>query len=97
MDNKRKKRLIFLFLLVKLILLVPLIAMQFTTEVKWKIIDFIIAGGLLFSTGLLFEFLVRKISSTKYKIAVSTLLLLLLFLIWLELSVGIFGTCIAGS
>ena len=42
-----KKRLSTLLTLAAFILLVPLIAMQFTEEVKWTLTDFIIAGGLL--------------------------------------------------
>lgn len=42
------------------ILLAPLIAMQFSTEVQWTAGDFIIAAILLSSFALLIEFLIRK-------------------------------------
>ena len=42
------------------VLLVPLIAMQFSTEVEWNTRDFIIAAILLSSFALLIEFLIRK-------------------------------------
>lgn len=31
-----------------LLLLVPLVAMQFTDEVRWNLADFVVAGALLF-------------------------------------------------
>lgn len=79
------------------ILLVPLIAMQFTNEVKWDYRDFIIMGLLLLITGLVIEFVTRKIKSTNLKIVLTVGILFLLFLIWAELAVGIFGSPFAGS
>jgi hypothetical protein len=71
-----------------LILSVPLIAMQFTTEVNWSPSDFIIMGILVFSTGLLIDLSWRKLG--KYKV-VSILVVLFLFLwLWAELAVGVF-------
>jgi len=80
-----------------LILLVPLIAMQFTNEVKWELSDFIIAGILLFGTGLMLEMFMRKIKNKKNRIALIVILVALLILTWIELAVGIFGSPIAGS
>ena len=47
-----KKRLILLALATVLILLLPLITMQFTDEVIWNLADFIVAGILIFGFGL---------------------------------------------
>jgi len=55
------KRLSIILLAVAIILLVPLIAMQFTTEVNWTLLDFVVAAVLLFSTGLMCELALRKI------------------------------------
>jgi hypothetical protein len=43
-----------------LVLLLPLVAMQFTDEVAWSPFDFAFAGVLLAGTGLLLEMAVRK-------------------------------------
>lgn len=79
------------------LLLIPLIAMQFTNEVKWTGLDFIVAGILLFGTGLACELVLRKISSTSHRIVLCGVILIALLLIWAELAVGIFGTAFAGS
>ena len=91
------KRLKFILLTAAFLLLIPLIAMQFTDEVNWTPFDFVVAGVLLLGTGLIFDLVIRKIKNIKYKIAISIALLTVLLLIWAELAVGLFGTAIAGS
>lgn len=80
-----------------LLLLIPLIAMQFTAEVVWDLTDFIVAGILLFITGLLIDFVLQKFSNTSHRILVVGIVLLIFILTWAELAVGIFGTPWAGS
>lgn len=76
-------------------LLIPLIAMQFTNDIKWGIFDFITIGILLFITG----FLLKLASKTpgKYKYLVFAGILFLVLLSWGELAVGIFGTPFSGN
>jgi peptidoglycan/LPS O-acetylase OafA/YrhL len=93
----QNKRLIGIVLTVVFILLIPLVAMQFTNEVDWDLRDFTIMGFLLLSTGLLCELVIRKVKKTDYRIGFIAVILLVLFLIWAELAVGIFGTPFAGS
>jgi hypothetical protein len=93
----KNKRLSLIVLTVALLLTIPLIAMQFTTEVKWSVFDFIVAGVLLLGTGLLCEFVLRKVKTTKYRVILLGVILFVLFLVWAELAVGIFGTPFAGS
>ena len=71
--------------------------MQFSDEVNWGIFDFIVAGVLLFGTGLIFELILRKVKTKKSQIATTVILFILLILIWVELAVGIFGTPFSGS
>ncbi|HYM93650.1 MAG TPA: hypothetical protein VET23_05885 [Chitinophagaceae bacterium] len=94
---RQNKRLIGIKLTVALILLMPLIAMQFTDEVNWGLYDFITAAVLLLGTGLVCEFVIRKVKKRKYRIAIIVAILAALLIIWLELAVGIFGTPLAGS
>jgi Kef-type K+ transport system membrane component KefB len=91
------KRLIIIVTAVALLLLIPLIAMQFTDEVKWTLFDFIVAGVLLLSTGLMCELVMRKVKKTRLRIAICVALLILLLLIWAELAVGIFGSLFSGQ
>ena len=93
----KNQRLIGILLAAAFVLLIPLIAMQFTSEVDWKPFDFMIVGVLLFSTGLLCEFVMRKIKNKDYQIGVLAVIVVALFLAWAELAVGIFGTPLAGS
>ncbi|MBS4012673.1 MAG: hypothetical protein KGZ97_02775 [Bacteroidetes bacterium] len=93
----KNKRLIIILSAVFILLLIPLVAMQFTNEVDWKIFDFIIMGVLLLGTGLLCELVIRKVKSVKYRLIICGAILLVFFLIWAELAVGLFGTPFAGS
>ncbi len=91
------KRLIGIVITIALLLVIPLIAMQFTDEVNWSPPDFVIMGVLLLGTGLMCELVMRKVNNIKYQVAICGVLLAAFVLIWLELAVGIFGTPFAGS
>ncbi|WP_162056377.1 hypothetical protein [Pontibacter pamirensis] len=93
----QNKRLISIVLAVVFIMLIPLIAMQFTDEVDWGLFDFVVAGVLLLGTGLSCELVLRKVKDMDYQIGIIAVIVLALFLIWAELAVGIFGTPFAGS
>jgi hypothetical protein len=93
----KNKRLTTIFLAVVLILLIPLIAMQFTDEVNWNLGDFVVMGFLLSVTGIAIDFVIRKIKNSNYRIAIALAILISFILIWAELGVGIFGTPFAGS
>jgi hypothetical protein len=94
MINKRLKIILFI---VFGILLVPLIAMQFTTEVNWGIEDFALMAVLLLGTGLLIEVVLRQVQSKGNRILLCSLIIIALFLVWAEMAVGIFGSPFAGS
>jgi len=93
----QNKRLITILLISLFLLLIPLIAMQFTNEVNWTISNFIIAGSLLFGTGLISEIIMRKIKNINFKLALLGATLIIVILIWIELAVGIFGTPFCGN
>ncbi len=94
MPNKRLKIILFI---IALLLLIPFVAMQFTEEVNWQAGDFVVAGVLLLGTGLLCELVLRNVTKTSYRIVLCMTILILLFLIWAELAVGLFGTIFSGS
>ena len=93
----QNKRLIIILLSVPLLLLIPFIAMQFTNEVNWSPLDFLVMGILLLSLGLLGELGWRKVKKMEHRTLFFVALLLAFLLIWAELAVGIFGTPFAGS
>ncbi|MBF89026.1 MAG: hypothetical protein CMG75_05070 [Candidatus Marinimicrobia bacterium] len=83
--------------IVGLLLLIPLIAMQLTDEVNWSFFNFIIMGTLLTITGLLIGIVVKKIKYYKYRKIFILIIVMMFFLIWGELGVGLFGTPFAGD
>ncbi|MEZ4945954.1 MAG: hypothetical protein R2804_10520 [Cyclobacteriaceae bacterium] len=85
-----RKRFIGIGITVALILLIPFIAMQLTNEVNWSLMDFIVAGTLLLTTGLLCEWVIRIVKSVPYRILICVAILTILLLLWAELAVGIF-------
>jgi hypothetical protein len=79
------------------LLMVPLVAMQFTDEVVWTLLDFAVAGALLGGTGLMYVVATRNARQLRRKAVIGLLLAIALIVIWLELAVGLFGTPFAGS
>jgi len=86
-----------IFYIAGLLLLIPLIAMQFTNEVNWSLFDFIIMGGMLTIAGLLIGITLTKFKASKNRILLIAIIIAIFFLIWAELGVGIFGTIFAGN
>ena len=76
----------------ELLLLIPLIAMQFTDEVVWSVSDFLIAGALLFFTGFSYKLITRFVSNLSFKLAVGVAVATTLLLIWANLAVGLIGS-----
>lgn len=93
----KKARLKIIIAIVAVLLLIPLITMQFTDEVSWGPLDFIIMGILLLGTGLLCDLVLRKAPKTKYKILIVIAVIATFLLVWAELAVGIFGSPFAGT
>ncbi len=68
-----------------LLLLIPLLAMQFTDEVRWGLFDFIFMGILLFGSGLAYEFIVTRQGSTvAYRAATFIAVGTALALVWIN-------------
>lgn len=86
-----------ILLSVAFLLLIPFLAMQFTHEVNWSPLDFLVMGVLLSGAGLAGERVWRTVKTTKHRIALLLAVLAVFFLLWAELAVGVFGTPFAGS
>jgi hypothetical protein len=93
----QNKRLIAIVLTVVLILLIPLIAMQFTAEVDWSVMDFVIMGILLLGTGLLCELVLRNVKSFERRLLFIGIILFMCFLIWAQLAVGLLSKLVTGT
>ena len=79
-----------------LLLLIPFIGMAITNEINWSLFDFIIMGFLLISLSIGINFASNRIKNIKNRILYIGILVLI-FIIWAELAVGIFGTPFAGN
>lgn len=91
------RQIMFIVLGAAFLLLMPLLAMQFTDEVAWDLFDFAVAGALLVGTGGIYVLLARRVSKARYRVVLAVALAVALFLVWGELAVGIFGTPVAGT
>jgi hypothetical protein len=87
----QKKSIIRIALATAVILLLPLLAMQFTNEVVWGLADFAVAGVLLFGAGLTYELIARKAGHIAHRAAVGVAIAAALLLVWINLAVGIIG------
>ena len=88
----QNKNIIYLALGPAFMLLMPLIAMLFTSQVVWDLTDFIVAGTLIFGTGLAYELVAKKGGTMAYRVAVGIALAAAFLLVWMNLAVGIIGS-----
>ncbi|MBA5628642.1 hypothetical protein [Moheibacter lacus] len=94
---QKNKRLVVILSLAAVILSLPLIAMQFTSEVNWNGSDFLIMGILLFGTGILCEIILRMVKTPRQRLIFCGMAIFSFLVIWAEMAVGIFNSPIAGS
>jgi hypothetical protein len=79
-------------LAVACILLLPLVAMQYTDEVDWDLTDFAVAGALLFGAGFTYELVASQAGHIAYRAAVGVAVAAALLLVWMNLAVGLIGS-----
>lgn len=91
-DKIRPMPVVTLALSTGLLLLIPLIAMQFSTGVVWTLSDFILAGTLISGTGFAYLLISKKDQRPVFRIAAAFALGSALFLVWANLAVGIIGS-----
>lgn len=75
-----------------LLLMIPLVAMQFTDEVDWDLPDFIIMGILLFSAGFSYVLIAQHTKGIVHRLAVASAIGTTLLMIWANLAVGLIGS-----
>jgi len=74
------------------LLLLPLVAMQFTSEVVWDETDFIVMGAMLGLACGAYELTVRLSDSRIYRAGFGLAILSCFLLVWINLAVGIIGS-----
>ncbi|MGZ8290475.1 MAG: hypothetical protein ACXW2U_06800 [Telluria sp.] len=74
-----------------LLLLLPLVAMQFTSEVNWTAGDFAAAAALLLGTAFVYVLASRKVTGARTRLLVGAGCMFVLLVVWAELAVGIFS------
>ena len=73
------------------IMVLPLVAMQFTSEVEWSLSDFLVMGALLGGSGLLLELATRRSTDFAYRLGCAFAVGAAFLLIWVNGAVGFFG------
>lgn len=91
-DQNLYKPIAGLALVTTILLSIPFIAMQFTDEVVWTLIDFAVMGTLIFGTGLTYILITWKSGDKAYRFAIAFALAAAFFLIWSNLAVGIISS-----
>ena len=73
------------------LLLLPLVAMQFTEEVQWTLLDFVVFGAMLAGACGAYELAARASGNGVYRTAAGVAVMAAFILVWLSLGVGIIG------
>lgn len=73
------------------LLLLPLVAMQFTDEVDWSVGDFIVFGTMLLLACGAYELAVRMSGSAAYRAGFGIAIVAAFLVTWVNLAVGIIG------
>lgn len=74
------------------LLLLPLVAMQFTTEVTWTAFDFVVFGSMLLAACGIYELGAWLSGNTAYRAAFAVAIAAGFLQVWVNLAVGIIGT-----
>ena len=74
-----------------LLLVLPLVAMQFTDEVVWDLADFVVFGAMLAGACAAYEFAASVTRNNAYRGATAVAIAAAFILVWMNLAVGIIG------
>ena len=89
---RRNRNVVLILLGAGSVLLLPLVAMQFTGEVAWTAGDFVFAFVILAVPALTYELVVRKTGNFAYRAAAGIALAGAFLLVWSNGAVGIIGS-----
>lgn len=92
LDDMHFKKILYPAVITALILLIPFVAMRFSSEVMWDRADFVIAGLMIFSAGLLCQIAIHSAKQNTLKAAYAMAIGTALLLSWMNLAVGIIGS-----
>ena len=92
-----KIRKLILLISLLLLLLITFFGMQYSNEVKWSLNDFIIMGVILLSFGIILDKIIYTVGAFNKRVILISTLIILFFLLWAELAVGLFNSPFAGS
>lgn len=79
-----------------LVLLLSLIGV-ILFDLDWNIFDFLIMGLLILFFSIAINLILNHLNSSKLRLILVLMLVILFLLIWAELAVGVFGTPFAGT
>ena len=86
------KSILGILLVPSFILLVSLVAMQFTAEVNWTLSDFVFAWVIMAGTGLAYRLATRNAANLPYRFGVGLGLAAAFMIVWGNLAVGFIGS-----
>jgi hypothetical protein len=86
-----QKKIVRIAIVVGVILLIPFFGDLYVDGWNWDALDFVVAGALLFGTGLTFELVASKVGAFAYRAAVGVACLAGFLLVWINAAVGIIG------
>jgi hypothetical protein len=72
-----------------LVLLIPLVTMQFSDQVNWTLFDFLVAGVLLLGAGMSYVLTTNSVRNVQRRAVIGSVVLVVFGLLWLQLAVGI--------
>jgi hypothetical protein len=76
---------------IAILLLIPLVAMQFTANIQWTAFDFVAMGVFLLTFASMLVIAARKTTKMQLPVVILTIAFLACY-VWAELAVGIFFT-----
>jgi hypothetical protein len=73
-----------------MILIIPLVGTILFDQIDWGTLDFLVMGIILLIVGMVLSVVSQKIKNPRKKFFYNLVIMLIFFLIWAELAVGIF-------